>query len=106
MEFIPCYYDTDTSGQNDTGTGEPRTTTEMKALNTFINWDFDAIWNLNSGINNGYPHLIWGGLTGIYARPYCSRNAPPERTVSLRRGGIDIALYYPFPLTSIIIPCC
>jgi len=29
----------------------------MKTQTTFADWDFDAIWRINSEINNGYPHL-------------------------------------------------
>jgi hypothetical protein len=34
-------------------------TTEMKTPSTFLEsgWDFDNIWDIDSEINNGYPHL-------------------------------------------------
>lgn len=47
------YYDTTTSGQNDSGKGEPKSTDQMKAQSTFAGWDFTAIWN----ITTGYPFL-------------------------------------------------
>ena len=66
------FYDTTTSGQSDTGYGDPKTTSEMTALSTFSNasWDisdgweaFDAasnkIWGICSGVNSGYPYLLW-----------------------------------------------
>ena len=37
---IQSYYDTDTTGQEDTGKGEPRTTEEMQLRSTFEDWDF------------------------------------------------------------------
>jgi hypothetical protein len=55
--FSHCYYDEDISGQNDTGKGEPRTTEQMKLIDTsvpvFENWDFLSIWDYE----NGYPYL-------------------------------------------------
>ncbi|WP_051533695.1 GLUG motif-containing protein [Desulfitibacter alkalitolerans] len=59
------FYDQITSGQNDIGNGTPKTTTEMKDQATFdaagIDWDFESIWGINSGENNGYPFLRWQG---------------------------------------------
>ncbi|MDR0516289.1 MAG: hypothetical protein LBH25_04520 [Fibromonadaceae bacterium] len=53
------YYDMKTSGQSDDeGKGEGKTTAEMKQRATFVNWDFDDIWSINSAINNGYPYLL------------------------------------------------
>jgi len=50
-----CYYDSETSGQSDTGKGTPKTTAEMKQQATFTNWDFSTIWNIVEGIT--YPTL-------------------------------------------------
>jgi hypothetical protein len=53
-----CYYDKDTSGQNDTGKGTPKTTTEMMQQYTFYpHWDFETIWDINEG--ESYPYLRW-----------------------------------------------
>lgn len=52
-----CYYDSTTSGysaQNVAGQVEPKTTAEMKTLSTFVDWDFDTTWFLESG---EYPDL-------------------------------------------------
>jgi hypothetical protein len=51
------YYDTETSGQSDTGKGEPKTTVEMMTELTFVDWDFINIWGINEGVN--YPYLQW-----------------------------------------------
>jgi len=32
-------------------------TEEMKQASSFFNWDFEYIWGINSGVNNGYPFL-------------------------------------------------
>jgi hypothetical protein len=53
-----CYYDTNTSGQIDTGKGIPKTTTEMMQRYTFYpHWDFENIWNIDEG--ESYPYLRW-----------------------------------------------
>ena len=48
------------------GEAEPKTTAEMKNINTFIDagWDFvgkgdDEIWDIDGNRNNGYPFLAW-----------------------------------------------
>src|SRR5690606_1913414 len=50
------YYDTETTGQSDTGKGEGKTTAEMKSISTFSDWDFSEVWEINHE-NNGYPNL-------------------------------------------------
>lgn len=47
-----CFYDSQTSGQSDTGKGEPRTTSQMQQQSTFTNWDFFSIWKMID-----YPEL-------------------------------------------------
>ena len=60
------FYDSDTSGQSDTGKG--KTTSLMKTLATFTDnssadltgsWDFYSTWEIDSSgtINDGYPYL-------------------------------------------------
>ena len=55
--LISNYYDKETSGQENNGWGEGKTTAEMKRMNTYIDWDFTDIWGINSAVNNGYPFL-------------------------------------------------
>ncbi len=50
---VASFYDTNISGQNDTGKGTLKTTTEMKDSNTFAGWD-TSIWNFPA---NSYPTL-------------------------------------------------
>jgi hypothetical protein len=56
-----CYYDSQTTGQSDTGKGDPRTTNQMKLIDTSVTtysgWDFTTVWGISSGINGGYPYL-------------------------------------------------
>lgn len=57
VTMTSCYYDSETSGQSDTGKGEPKTTAEMKQQATFIGLDFDTVWAIDPAINDGYPYL-------------------------------------------------
>jgi hypothetical protein len=65
------YYNMETSGQSKgigkiengptkaigIGKAEGKNTPEMKRKKTFIDWDFDKIWGIDSTVNDGYPHL-------------------------------------------------
>ena len=63
------YWDKETTGQTSLGGGNAtsaqdnaftvngKTSTEMKTMSTFANWDFSAVWTIGSGANNGYPYL-------------------------------------------------
>ncbi|GEM_PF-6140882 len=48
------YYDSDTSGMNDIGKGNARTTTQMKVQSTYSGWNFTTIWIIE---NAGYSSL-------------------------------------------------
>ena len=37
--------------------GNPKTTNEMHAKATYVDWDFGTIWGRNDAINDGYPYL-------------------------------------------------
>ncbi|WP_020617886.1 immunoglobulin-like domain-containing protein [Paenibacillus daejeonensis] len=49
------YYDQETTGQQDTGKGEGKTTAQMKMQSTYTGWDFDTVWDIQEGVN--YPTL-------------------------------------------------
>ncbi len=53
------FWDTQTSGMNNSAGGTARTTAQMKTLSTFtsVGWNFTNIWVLDPALNNGYPHL-------------------------------------------------
>jgi hypothetical protein len=64
-QVYSCYYDRETSGQSDAGKGEPKTTAEMQTKSTFVDWDFDTIWD----IATGYPYLRgWAVMSKGYCR--------------------------------------
>jgi hypothetical protein len=51
------FYDCDASSQT-TATGAIAThTAEMKQQDTFTNWNFDTVWDINAATNGGYPYL-------------------------------------------------
>ncbi len=52
------FYDEDTTGQSDTGKGEPKSTAEMKDFDTFdtAGWEIET---RKTDLNNGYPYLSW-----------------------------------------------
>ena len=59
--IVNSYWDLDASGQTSSQGGEGRTTDEMTfpyAVNTYVNWDFDSLWEEDiEGGNDGYPNL-------------------------------------------------
>jgi hypothetical protein len=50
-----CYYDYQTSGAMTSGFGFPKTTEEMMHKATFVDWDFETIWQIDEG--KDYPKL-------------------------------------------------
>ncbi|MEJ6951923.1 GLUG motif-containing protein [Natronospora cellulosivora (SeqCode)] len=53
-EITNSYYDEETSNQNDTGKGEPKTTEDMMQEATFDGWDFENVWIIEE---DSYPQL-------------------------------------------------
>jgi hypothetical protein len=51
------FYDWETTNQNDSGKGEPKSTEEMRQFATYVNWDFKNVWYIHDG--HGYPRLRW-----------------------------------------------
>ncbi len=57
-EVTNSYWDTQTSFLAiSPGGGEGKTTSEMKNINTYVDWDFEDVWAISPEINNGYPYL-------------------------------------------------
>ena len=57
-----CYYDKDLT--TEAYYDGAKTTNEMHAMSTFVNWDFNSIWGRSDTINDGYPYL-----RAFYANP-------------------------------------
>ena len=51
------YYNSETSGQNDTDKGTPKTTDEMRSENTYTGWNFETVWNIDPDFSDGMPYL-------------------------------------------------
>ncbi|MEI7024762.1 S-layer homology domain-containing protein [Paenibacillus sp. y28] len=53
------FYDMDTTGQNDVGRGDGKSTAQMKTQSTYSDagWDFENTWGIQSSHNKGYPYL-------------------------------------------------
>ena len=55
--FSYNFFDSEASNQT-TGTGAAaKDTDEMTTQSTFTNWNFDDVWQISSGVNDGYPTL-------------------------------------------------
>jgi len=57
-----CYYNTDTTGRTDTGTGYTYLTTEQMTDSVnystiYSGWNFSTVWSISPSINGGYPYL-------------------------------------------------
>lgn len=103
-----CYWNTESSGQSSSPGGEGRTTEEMTypyAANTFIDWDFEDIWQEDEEyINNGYPYLLnlAVGINYNNITPFCCtlNNFPnpfnPTTTISFSipdETKVDLSIY-------------
>ncbi len=49
------FWDTESSGKEDSEGGLGKTTAEMKKQSTFLNWDFHGVWLMHEGVT--YPQL-------------------------------------------------
>ncbi|MDD4740018.1 MAG: GLUG motif-containing protein [Bacteroidales bacterium] len=91
------FWDKETSGQNSSDGGTPKTTVQMLDINTFTNagWDFNSIWSIDPEINDGYPFLadlqgffkiIWtGNLDIVWEKPgNWSNGAVPQANDKVR----------------------
>jgi hypothetical protein len=51
------YWDTQTSSRTISDGGTGKTTAQMKTQSTYVGWNFDSVWEIDSSVNEGYPHL-------------------------------------------------
>ncbi len=86
------YYDTETTGQSDTGKGIPKTTAEMKQQVTFEGWDFEEVWGIVE--ETTYPYLRWvitgedyQAMADSYHIPALYMNRHDTITVTFRNTG-------------------
>ncbi len=57
MTVSRSFYDSQTTGQEGTTLGTPKTSTEMKQQITFTGWNFTNTWDIHEG--ETYPFLRW-----------------------------------------------
>lgn len=94
-----CYYDSQTSGQSDTGKGTPKTTAEMKtgtpSVDIFTNWDLD-LWQFTP--NNQYPqHKYLAGNIHYDFSPIDVANYFPKWTPDGGATWLESEVTYPVP---------
>lgn len=77
IQCIDCYYDSETSGQSDTGKGTPKTTAEMKTQSTFFGWNFVNTWKLGAFAGGNRKSIT---------------NEDGEYSVPVKDGSIDVFL--------------
>jgi len=75
-----------------------RTTAEMKTKSTYIDWDFENIWNIGN-LNNGYPVLQWqlqGKAIASYIPPqaYTGSAIQPNFTVTYDNTALTEGSHY------------
>ncbi|MFO7810611.1 MAG: GLUG motif-containing protein, partial [Candidatus Delongbacteria bacterium] len=65
------YWNTETSGQSTSAGGTARSTADMtypQSDSTYVGWDFSTPdWVIASGVNSGYPYLVWQAMGGLSA---------------------------------------
>lgn len=54
-DAVKVYWDSEVAGVPVTGVGSPRTTEQMQKQATYVDWDFDTIWEIEEG--QDYPNL-------------------------------------------------
>jgi hypothetical protein len=91
------FWDVETSGQTTSADGTGKTTSEMKTQATFTDagWNFDDIWAIASGTNDGYPYLIWAGFVPAeltITGEFTARNKTYDATSDAEFDTYDLAL--------------
>lgn len=68
VQYTNAFYETG-HGYSDTATGlSSKTPSELKNQSTFTGWDFVNDWKIESGVNDGYPYVIYGPAPKIESR--------------------------------------
>lgn len=106
--YASCYYDQNTTGQTDTGKGEPKTTAAMQEQSTYAGWDFAIVWGINPDENEGYPFLRWQGYEHVPTsvldedfEGYTAGEFPSSGGWVLKYGGMGADQQYVTDLVSV-----
>jgi len=91
------YYDSETTGQSDTGKGEPRTAAEMMQQATFEGWDFQTGWAIDENANA--PYFPWQRENLLYkgGGTYSLQMEMDGSALHARAGGSVISAQLPVP---------
>ncbi|MGM9551176.1 MAG: Ig domain-containing protein [Clostridia bacterium] len=54
---LSSYYNSTVTGLSDIDRGTPLSDDALKIKDSFVGWDFDNIWSIDSDINSGYAYL-------------------------------------------------
>ncbi len=98
-----CYWDKDTTGQN-TSSGSNnsygKTTEKMKTESTYVSWNFNHTWTLESSTNDGYPYLlnITYEVHGLYAGGNGTKSNPYQISNTQQLQNMDLNLSSHFVL--------
>lgn len=86
---LSCYWDVDTSQQQNSAVGTGKSQAEMKMQSTYSDWDFGGTWWMPA---DGYPRLLSASRyagAGTEAEPYQIRSAEDWRTLMRVAGDWD-----------------
>ncbi len=67
QDVVGSYWNKETTMQEQSAGGEPRTTNQMISRANFTNWDFNSYWGIQDG--ESYPYLKWQGGAGSHNFP-------------------------------------
>ncbi len=56
-DFTDNFFDSQASNQTTATGATAKNTTQMTTQSTFTNWNFNTVWQISSGVNDGYPTL-------------------------------------------------
>ena len=76
--FSSSYWDQTKSGVGSSAAGTAYTTAQMKIQNNFTGWDFDNIWAVDSGTNDGYPFIGTAPTVGEESSETSESNSEDE----------------------------
>jgi hypothetical protein len=81
------YYNSETSGQSDTGKGDPKTTAELLLTTTFVGWDFASTWTIVDTETAPYLTNLPNAAIALAANKVAPANVLHTQTVTVASMG-------------------